>query len=459
MNNSTEPLALTDTIKPDFASLHAWERYSADILTEYKQSVEEGKDLAAYEELFHAVPKLPSVEVREAIADTLFRVVLNAPMRADYPYREPSDLETIRLLRPDVRPGFGSPDDTLADRIHGAWLGRICGCLLGKPVEGLRTNVLHPLLKESGNWPMHRYIHSDDFTDEFCERRHANLRGRCWADTVSYMPYDDDTNYTVLALKLIEQYGYDFTPRDMAHFWMSMQPKTAYCTAERAAFRNFVNGFYPPDSAIYKNPYREWIGAQIRGDYFGYINPGNPERAAEMAWRDASISHIKNGIYGEMFVSAMLAAAAVESDIRTVIEAGLAQIPENSRLNEAIHQVIALYDAGAREEIFAFIHEAWDEHTAHGWCHTISNAMIVAASLLCGQKDFGRSICMAVQTGFDTDCNGATVGSILGMMLGTAAIGDEWSAPLNDTLETTIFGLGKVKISEMAARTMAAVIR
>jgi hypothetical protein len=99
------------------------------------------------------------------------------------------------------------------------------------------------------------------------------------------------------------------------------------------------------------------------------------------------------------------------------------------------------------------IHSRWNEHTFHGWCHTISNAMIVAASLLYGEGDFSKSICMAVETGFDTDCNGATVGSILGMANGENSIPSCWKEPINDTLHTSIFGVGTVKISDCVEKT------
>ena len=270
------------------------------------------------------------------------------------------------------------------------------------------------------------------------------------------MPIDDDTNYVVLAQKIIEKYGRDFTSYDVSRIWLELQCKDAYCTAERVAFCNFVKGIEPPESAVYKNPYREWIGAQIRGDYFGYINPGNPELAAEMAFRDASVSHVKNGIYGEMFVAAMLAVAAATDNVKDIILGGIAQIPHTSRLYEAISDILEGFDNGVSQEVcFADIHSRYDEHTSHGWCHTISNAMVVAAALLYGDGDFGKSICMAVETGFDTDCNGATVGSVLGMAKGIGGIGTVWTEPINDTLHTSIFGVGTTKISERVKLTLS----
>ena len=443
-------------ILPSYEKLPVWESYPEELETEYRQSMEEGLDVEKYKDLFLAVAKMERDRNKNKIGDVIFDIVLNAPARKDYKYNEPSDLEGIRALREKHEFEAKKPDKTqLKDKICGAWLGRVCGCMLGKTVEGIRTDELVPLLKESGNYPMHRYILSTDPTAEMLEKFRFPLSKANYIDKCDGMPADDDTNYTVMANLLIERYGRDFTPENVAELWLASQPSYAYCTAERVAFNNFASGYYPPDSAVYKNPYREWIGAQIRADYFGYINPGDPETAAEMAWRDASISHIKNGIYGEMFAAAMIACAAETDNIRDIILGGLGEIPATSRLYEQIKYIIEFYDSKKScEACFDDIHSRYDEFNSHDWCHTISNAEIVVAALLYGEGDYGKSIGLAVQTGFDTDCNGATVGSILGMRGGTRCIDKAWSEPINDKLDTAIFGVGKVHISEMAKKTM-----
>ena len=440
---------------PEYESMSNWELYAANLDTEYTQSVEEGLDIEGYKELFDSVAKLPKGEIKKRIGDIIFDIVYNAKQRDDYPYDEPSDLEGIRALRKREELCGGVDTASLKSRIYGAWMGRICGCMLGKTVEGIRTNELVPFLKETGNYPMHRYIYRTDASPEVISKYKYKLASRIYADEIDGMPVDDDTNYIVLAQEVIRKYGRDFTPTDMAHAWLDLQRKNAYCTAERVAFCNFVKGYTPPESAVYQNPFREWIGAQIRGDYFGYINPGNPELAADMAWRDASISHVKNGIYGEMLASAMISAAAVTSDIEKIIMCGLGEIPHTSRLYADVTAVIEAYKSGMEQaDCFKMIHEKYDEYTVHGWCHTISNAMIVAASLLYGEGDFGRSICMAVETGFDTDCNGATVGSILGMANGIESIPEYWTSPFRDTLYTSIFGIDRVNVTERAELTL-----
>lgn len=443
-------------IKIDYNNVDGFNNYHNELMKEYVQCLEEGLDIEKYKNLFEQISAMDNNEYKARMSDVVYDLVINAKMRADYKYNEPSKYEEIKKLcnAYDVE-GIIPDEEILRKKLLGAWTGRACGCLLGKPVEGIRSDEFIPLLKETGNYPMHRYIFSTDITDEVRSHYKFWLINKAFADTVDGMPVDDDTNYVVLAQKIVEDYGKDFESEDVAKAWMKYQSVFSYFTAERTAFVNFTRGIQPPASAMYKNVAREWIGAQIRGDYFGYICPGDPEAAAEMAYKDARISHVKNGIYGEMFASAMIACAAVTDNIEDIILGGLAQIPSTSRLYEAVMKILDGYKNGATvDECFDIIHADYDEHTDHGWCHTISNAMIVTAALLYGEGDFGKSICCAIGMAFDTDCNGATVGSILGMRNGIDGIDECWKKPVNGKIHTSIFGFETVDIAQAVEKTL-----
>ncbi len=440
----------------EYDDVPLWDSYWKQLDVEYNQSIEEGLDIEKYKDLIMTVHKMEDNAYKAAMSDVIYSIVENAETREDFKYNEPSSLEEIRALCKPYEYKAEMPDKAdLREKLSGAWYGRICGCLLGKTLEGIRRKELIPFLKESGNYPMHRYVLSTDLPEDVEEKYEFPLKTRKYADKVECAPWDDDTNYVVMAQMLIERDGRDFTPDDVMKAWVRCQPKSSYCTAERVSYINYMQGLKTPYCAVYKNPYREWIGAQIRGDYFGYINPGNPGLAAEMAWRDASISHVKNGIYGEMFISAMIAIAAVNDNIKDIILGGLAEIPATSRLYESIMSIVEKYDAGvSKEDAFKYITDEWDDNDEHDWCHTISNAMIVVASLLYGEGDYGKSICMSVDVGFDTDCNGATVGSILGMRGGEGCIDEYWKAPTHGVLDTTVVGADKSPISKLVDKTM-----
>jgi len=444
-----------------------WFNYADDLNLELLQAADEGKDIDGFEEKVKSIQSMESGDPKKELqAAAILDEIAALPIKSDYKYIEPSEISEIKSARPDWGKNIkldvsGLSDEKLFDKVYGAWLGRCTGCLLGQPIECWYRDRIVGLLKETGNYPIRYYI-SSDITDELRKKYEvideAKVYGgslKNWINNVIYMPEDDDTNYTIIGLKTLEQYGPGFTPDDMAESWLANLPILHVCTAERVAYKNLVNKTYPPNSATFRNIYREWIGAQIRADLFGYSTPGNPSIGAEMAWRDASISHVKNGIYGEMFVAAMLSAAAVVNDVEKIIEYGLSQIPEKSRLTEAIRKVLTWKKVGLDwEQAIDKIHQIYNEKVQYDWCHTITNAIIVCMALIYGELDFERSIGIAVVSAFDTDCNGATVGSIVGMIIGAKALPQKWIRPLNDQVKSGVDGFGLEKISDMARRTL-----
>jgi len=446
---------------------HDW-LFAADPETELLQARDEGRDLGRLERTLAALAQEkrandPSparfdrwLEKTGAALDA----VLQLPIRKNYPFREPDALPAIRKAR---RPGAPVPAwkgnrAAFSKQLHGGLLGRICGCMLGKPVEGWWKREIEASARGTGNWPLSGYLRFPSpaearrITKESPRRKlHSEWHHVVSLPAMHGMVEDDDINYTVIGFGILQKFGTDFTPADVAAYWGSNVPIFHTCTAERVAYRNFVMGILPPASATYRNPYREWIGAQIRADYFGFANPGDPERAAEWAWRDAAISHIRNGIYGEMWVAAMLAAAYTVEGWDRIIRCGLDQIPARSRLHADVTRILDLHAAGATYvDAVAEVHSRWNEERGHDWCHTNSNAQIVAIGLLYGEDNFTQTIARAVMPGFDTDCNGATCGSLWGVRHGVDAIPASWTRPIADTVRTGVTGWHEARISTLA---------
>ena len=309
---------------------------------EIVQLSEEGCDVSgARRELEALESSGPSGSELEAIFNSL------DPLQpeADFGYDEPNDYAAILKARPETG-GNRFELSNLDDRMLGAWLGRCAGCLLGKLVEGWPREDIVTYLRAGGDYPLSDYF--DLLSPNPVDRPMHGSAGESTRGGIVCMPRDDDIDYTILALHGLEECGFDFTTADIAQEWITHLPYEMVYTAERVAYRNIVNRIASPRTSTYRNPYREWIGAQIRADAYGYVNPGNPERAAELAFRDAALSHVKNGIYGAMFVAVTVAAAFGTMTAAEAIRAGLAEIPSSSRLSEAITFVLGLSVTDAR---------------------------------------------------------------------------------------------------------------
>jgi len=240
---TVEEITYGKELRPEYGLSSEWDSYADYILDEYRQSAEEGLDIEMYKNLFDDVSMLPRGEIRNNFADILFKAVINAKTADGFKYTEPSTLEEIKALRKPSALSGKVDKSVLRSKIEGAWYGRICGCMLGKTLEGIRSNELIPFLKETGNFPLHRYVYRTDLNDGICSKYHYGFDSKVYADEIDGMPADDDTNYIVLGQLIVDRYGRDFTPLDVSRAWLDCQPKNAYCTAERVAYCNFIRGF------------------------------------------------------------------------------------------------------------------------------------------------------------------------------------------------------------------------
>ena len=412
---------------------------------EIAQRRQEGCDVSGFDERFEAASS-------DADYMQIYRDLQELGVSDDFPYAEPSHLGGIRACRAGESKRWPvEVNDDLMDRIHGAWLGRISGCMLGKPVEGWSKDWLKGYLEAVGEYPLTNYVppaleNMPEGVD--AKPNEWSARGR-W----NHALLDDDTNYTVLGLKILEEKGLDFTTAEVGWMWLQNLPYNHVCTAERQAYMNLVKEVPIQRVPLDLNPYREWICAQIRADFWGYCSPGWPEKAAEFAYRDAALSHVKNGIYGEMFCAAAISTALVTDDVYEIIQAGLSQIPANSRLAETVRDCLKWKDECATwEEAFARMIKTY--YGQYSWVHTNNNLAIVLIALLYGWPDFEKVITVSVMQGMDSDCNGATAGSIIGAALGAKALPAKWIDPLGGKLQTSIFLFPMPEIKELAERTM-----
>jgi ADP-ribosylglycohydrolase len=383
---------------------------------------------------------------------------------------EPNDLAAIRALRPEgPRDLTWKPSEAeLTDRLHGAWTGRATGCALGKPVEGMgmgrrdgalcgRTDIKR-YLQNRNDWPLRDYFSTRDAGD--------GMKIWCFPSTreqIAFMEPDDDIHYSLVGLGVLEEKGPEFAWNDVARYWLSHLPYNAICTAETQAILNYMNrscrmAHTGPGSATpaftrrFRNPYREWIGAQIRSDGWAFCCAGRPELAAEFAHRDACWTHERNGIYGEMLFAAMQAAAFVEHDPRKLVEIGLSEIPRECRLARAVRRLLTQIPQCADWESCMDMIEA-DMPEMHV-VHTINNALICVMALFYGRMDTAQTQAIAVMGGMDTDCNGATVGSIVGAAAGKALFKEDLAGRLNDTIRPSMIGFQEVRMRALAERTV-----
>ncbi len=362
---------------------------------------------------------------------------------------EPNDLPAIRSLRPKGprRMSTTFDEDDYRQRLEGALLGRMAGCTLGAPVEGWPVESMRRWAKDIGDaFPPVDYwsaVPEPQAKRYGMSRRHDYTRSG-----INGVPVDDDLAYTLLGLLIVEDFGPDFTTEQVARAWLKYLPYA--CTAEDVALRNLKRRVPARRAAERDNPFCEWIGADIRSDPWGYIAPGWPQRAARMAYHDAYLSHRRNGIYGAMYFSAVIAAALALDDPIEALHVGLTEIPTQCALAKAVRWALRI---APRIRNYRQAREAVDRRfEGMHPVHTINNACLTIWGVTIGGTDFTKVISQTVAMGMDNDCTAATAGSIVGAVVGKSGIGRYWHKNFNNKVHTYLRGKRRFRIDDLVKR-------
>lgn len=284
----------------------------------------------------------------------------------------------------------------LRRRVLGCWLGKAVGGTLGQPYEGvdgpLNLSFYDPVPAEM--------IPNDDLD--------LQVVWACVMDAMDPVRVDR---------------------HDLAKAWRDHVrfPFDEY----GVGLRNLAEGLEPPATGGFDNWFTRGMGAAIRSELWACLAAGDPELAGAYAYEDACFDHAGEGVDAEVFLAALQAAAFTESDCDKLLDAALTVLSEQSQLRRAIEDTRRWWvESGDWLEVRGLILE---HHGHENFTDVVMNLAFTVLGWLAGGGDFGRSICIAVNCGKDTDCTGATLGALLGI-LDPDSIDDQWLRPIGRDL-------------------------
>ena len=305
------------------------------------------------------------------------------------------------------------------DKIYGCWAGKNIGGVLGAPFEGKRG-----LLDIS--------FYAQDLTNG--------------------PPPNDDLDLQIIWLAAVERYGRNVNASILGEYWLS------YVIPNWVEYgmgkNNLRAGLVPPLSGFVDNNYKDSCGCFIRSEIWACLAPGHPEIAVRYAYEDAIVDHADEGLYGEIFCAAIQSAAFVESDKDRLLDIGLSYIPSNCSVARCIKEARRCYKervsfSDMRDTIHAVAPGSFGiqskkrkDIAPEDFVGSLpgfdapENIGYTIAAWYYGEGDFGKSLCMAVNCGEDTDCTAATLGALMGIISGGGALPKDWTAPIDDKIVT-----------------------
>ena len=306
------------------------------------------------------------------------------------------------------------------EKIYAGWLAKIIGIRLGAPIEGWTYEKIKNVYGELDYYPVdYRDFAADDDSN---------------GPMFFLRALEDSKEGKNLTAQAVGEALLNYAPFEHGFFWWGGYG----ISTEHTAYLNLRNGIKAPRSgSIELNgaALAEQIGGQIFIDTWGLVCPGNPDLAAKLAEKAASVTHGGNGVYGGIFIAACIAHAFEEKNIERIIEKGLSYIPVDCEYTRVVNAVADYHKKHPKNwrDCYRYIFENFGYDRYPGNCHIIPNIAVMILSLLYGNGDFSDTINICNMCGWDTDCNVANVAAIMGVILGLEGIDyQKWRRPIND---------------------------
>ncbi len=313
--------------------------------------------------------------------------------------------------------------EQLKDKIKGGWAGQTIGVVYGAPVEFKYQGSVIP---DYQNIPWR-----DGYVKYWWDKKPGLF---------------DDVYTDLNFVEVFDNHGLDVSMDTIAYHWASTPYHLAH--ANQASRYNILSGIMPPQSGYWKNnPHADDLDFQIEADFIGLMAPGMVNAATEVADRVGHIMCSGDGWYGGVFVSALYALAFIHDDATSIVKQAIKTIPPGTQFHDCIRDVIRWHEQYPEDwkTTWFELEKKWNRDVGCPKGVFLSfnidakiNSAYVALGLLYGQGDFTRSVDIAARCGQDSDCNPATVGGVLGVMLGYSDIPAFWLDPLRE-IEPLVF--------------------
>jgi hypothetical protein len=343
-------------------------------------------------------------------------------------------VSSVTLADNPAAPGLGGlrqlNRQDYADRLRAMWLGETIANWTGLTTEAVKQEA-----------PF--YTDEDWGIDQ-----HLSWKPSSVIDFVTQDPWlaDDDTDIEYVYLHLMNQYGTPLLFADqIASGWRQHINDFIWVSNQQA--RDLMEiGVLPPVTGMgVLNEYYLQIDAQLTTEIFGALAPGMPGRAlllADLPIRTTAGSYAAHA--AQFYV--VLYSLATQTDLAQsrrdqilwMVKEARRYLPDSSKAADIVDFVLADYldnpDVNDWERTRDKVYERYHSNAGdygfvyRGWTESSVNFAAGLIALLYGEGDFRRTVQIGTLSGWDSDNGTATMGGLLGLVLGYEALAEQFPA-------------------------------